>query len=198
MIRAGLPLPPSIRMRLRADAAAEGLALRIRAIRKRFVTVVRNDITAIRSVPGRLYSARVKRAQLLNTTPASSTTMMHMQDFVTRYDDLVDLLCWTAKEGVSDARRARYNELRSWFVDHYEPVRPIVTRFLDTQPEDREPVAAGTPAPRDAFESLFLPHQIDCLIHSDEVIHRIMRTRFAVEVCREQLGSVEWDCVLVG
>jgi hypothetical protein len=121
--------------------------------------------------------------------------MRSMQEFVTRYDDLVDLLCWTAKEGLNDGRRARYSELRLWFVQNYEPVRPIVTRFLDTRPEDREPVVEGTPTPRDAFESLFLPHQIDALINSEAVIHRIIRTRCAVEAFREEL---ERDCVLVG
>jgi hypothetical protein len=118
-----------------------------------------------------------------------------MRDFVTRYDELVDLLCWTAKEGLNDTRRARYGELRHWFVQHYERVRPTVTRFLDTRPEDREAVVDGTPAPRDAFESLFLPYQIDGLIHSDAVIHRIIRTRCAVEAFREELDR---DCLLVG
>ena len=116
-----------------------------------------------------------------------------MEEFVSHYDDLVDLLCWTAKEGLDDGRRARYTELRSWFVDNYEPVRPVVIRYLETRPEDREPIADGTPSPRDAFESLFLPAQIDALIHSEAVIHRIMRTRCAVEAFREEL---ERDCVI--
>lgn len=183
MIRAGMPLPPALRLRLRLDAAAEGIAYRIRTVRKRFVTVARNEVAELQSLP-RL------NGQL-------STDMRSMQEFVSRYDDLVDLLCWTAKEGVSDLRRARYDELRSWFVDNYDPVRADVTRHLDSRPEDREPVAVGTPAPRDAFESLFLPSQIDTLINSDAVIHRIMRTRYAVEACREEMTQ-EQGCALVG
>ena len=180
MIRAGLPLPPALRMRLRMDAAAEGIAQKIRTVRRRFVSVARSRS----EMDGQNDRVRSESLEILE--------VRSMQEFVSRYDDLVDLLCWTAKEGPSDMRRARYSELRSWFVQNYEPVRPRVLRYLDTLPDDREPVASGTEHPRDAFESLFLPHHIDSLIHSDAVIHRIMRTRCAVEAFREEL---ERDCV---
>jgi hypothetical protein len=189
MIRAGMPLPPALRLRLKADAAAEGFARQIRIVRRRFVGVVRNDIDRLRQLDGASTRSHAAFDRL------SADAMRKLEEFISRYDDLVDLLCWTAKEGANESRRARYAELRAWFVNHYEQVRPALIRHLEIEAEDRVPIVAGTPRPRDAFESLFLPAKIDLLINSDSVIHRIMRTRFAVEACREEL---ERACVLAG
>jgi hypothetical protein len=60
---------------------------------------------------------------------------------------------------------------------------------LMNEPEDRLPAERGARPPRDAFESLFLPKNVDAIINSETVISRIMRTRCALDSYREQLES---------
>ena len=102
-----------------------------------------------------------------------------MHEFERHYNDLVDLLCGSAKEGVDDYRRARYGELRVWLISHYEPLRAPLLRYLDTD---------GESAPCDAFESLFLPTELEEVINSEGVIFRIIETRRALNAC---LNSTE-------
>jgi len=112
-----------------------------------------------------------------------------MPEFEQQYQELVDLLCWSAKDGVHDSRDTRYAELRAWFLDHYEPLRPALLPHLRIEPEDVALVEPGGIAPRDAFESLFLPTDVDALINSDTIICRIMRTRCAVDALHDQLDA---------
>jgi hypothetical protein len=118
------------------------------------------------------------------TTPAD-----RMPEFERRFDELVDLLCWSAKEGDHEGRDEQYASLRAWFLDNYEPVRPYLMEHLTVEPEDVLPARPGLPAPRDAFESLFLPRDVDSLIHSDTIIFRIIRTRQAVDALRDALNA---------
>jgi hypothetical protein len=99
-----------------------------------------------------------------------------MHEFERHYNDLVDLLCGSAKEGVDDYSRARYGELRGWLISHYEALRATLLRHLDT---DTESAAATC----DAFESLFLPTDIEEVINSEGVIMRIIQTRRALNAC---------------
>lgn len=110
-----------------------------------------------------------------------------MPEFARQFDELVDLLCWSAKEGDHDGRDEQYASLRSWFLTHYEPIRPFLLNHLAAEPEDTLPARPGLPAPRDAFESLFLPRDVDAIINSDTVICRIIRTRRAVDALRDDL-----------
>jgi hypothetical protein len=112
-----------------------------------------------------------------------------MQAFAERYDDLVDLLCWAAQAGPDDEARDRYRRLREWFLSSYESARPVLLEYLEPDDEDTRPLCSG-PTPRDAFESLFLPEEIDALLHGDAVIDRIIRTRMAVEACRHRLDLI--------
>jgi hypothetical protein len=125
-----------------------------------------------------------REAAVRETTPAE-----RMPEFERRFDELVDLLCWSAKEGDHEGRDEQYASLRAWFLDNYEPMRPYLLEYLTVEPEDLVPVRPGMPAPRDAFESLFLPRDIDSLIHSDTVIFRIIRTRQAVDALRDALDA---------
>ena len=112
-----------------------------------------------------------------------------MPEFGRRFDDLVDLLCWSAKEGDHEGRDEQYAGLRAWFLANYESARPLLLEYLISEPEDVVPARPGQPAPRDAFESLFLPRDIDSIINSDTVICRIIRTRQAVDSLQEALDA---------
>jgi hypothetical protein len=112
-----------------------------------------------------------------------------MPEFGRRFDELVDLLCWSAKEGDHDGRDEQYAELRAWFIGNYEPVRPLLLEYLTSEADDMIPARPGQPAQRDAFESLFLPRDIDSIINSDTVICRIIRTRQAVDALHEALDA---------
>jgi hypothetical protein len=111
-------------------------------------------------------------------------------EFAERYDDLVDLLCWTAKEGVTDGSQKEYSDLRDWFLRSYESVRPNLLTQLVEEEDDRIILAGMDRVARDAFETLFLPPHVGAVIHSEAVILRIMRTRIAVEACRRGLAPV--------
>jgi len=183
MIRIGLPVPTVLRLRLRAQIAAERVARTAQSIRQGVLAVVRTDLILIR----RLSLVRVRRSRVVARPAADPAALM--PEFERQYQELVDLLCWSAKDGVHDRRDARYAELRAWFLVNYDPLRPALLPHLQIVQEDLVPAEPGEVAPRDAFESLFLSASVDALIHSDTVIFRIMRTRCAVDALRDELDS---------
>jgi len=179
MIRIGLPQPIVLRLRLRTQIAVNRLERSARAAREGVLTFVRKELEVLRDIP----------RFLIRRSAATVDPVAILPEFEARYQSLVDLLCWAAKEGVHDNRDARYAELRTWFLKNYESIRPALLRHLDTGPGDVAPAGSGAPAPRDAFESLFLPDNVDALIHSETIISRIMRTRRALDAYREQVDS---------
>lgn len=112
-----------------------------------------------------------------------------MHEFESRFDELVDLLCWSAKDGDHEGRDECYASLRAWFLSNYEPLRPLLLNHLKIAPEDVVPARPGQPVPRDAFESLFLPRDVDAIIHSDTVVFRLIRTRCAVDALRDEVNA---------
>lgn len=172
MIRIGLPAPVVLRLRLRAHIALSQIARQTERIQ--------------RGIRGALWLDREtarQRARMRRVIAISRSTLF--KEFEDRYDQLVALLCWAAKDGIHDGRDARYAELRAWFLRNYPRLQPALTYFLESEPEDRVPAKEGEPIPRDAFESLFLPSDVDALINSETVISRIRRTRNAIDMLRE-------------
>jgi len=112
-----------------------------------------------------------------------------MPEFERKFDDLVDLLCWSAKDGDHEGRDEEFALLRRWFVDHFDAIRPYLLNHLVTKPEDLHPARIGQPSPRDAFESLFLSRDVDSIINSETVICRIIRARAAVDALRDELDT---------
>jgi hypothetical protein len=161
-----------LRLRLRAHIALSQAARQTERIRQGVLDALWLDRETVR-----------QRARMRRITAISQSALF--KEFEDRYDQLVDLLCWAAKDGIHDGRDARYAELRAWFLKYYRRLQPALTHYLESEPEDRIPAKEGEPAPQDAFESLFLPTDVDALINSETIISRIMRTRCAVDILRE-------------
>lgn len=194
MIRPGLPVPTLLRLRLQVQLTSNRVARSTRKLRQEVQTIIHNDLAALRNVP-RLLPLPFQKARVeLASVPAvlSPVEMLAlMQDFDAHFQQLVDLFCWAAKDGIHDDRDERYAALRTWFLANYEPLRPRLLEHLEIQPDDLIVAEAGGTPSRDAFESLFLPTNVDAIINSESVIYRIMRTRCAVDACRDQMERIE-------
>jgi hypothetical protein len=92
--------------------------------------------------------------------------------FSNHYEDLVDLLCWAAKDGVHTDRDARYAELRAWMHLNYHRVRPLLRPHLGPW--------EGT---LDPFEELFAPESVDDVINDAAGILYVTQTRRALDAC---------------
>ncbi len=169
MIRVGMPLPTFVRLYIRAQIAAQQARRTTSDVRLSVRLTGRNllDRAAVVLLRGQ-------------RTPHSCSSEVTVHEFVERYEDLIDLLCWSANEGVKDHHRVRYTRLREWFIDHYHALRPDLVRYL---PEgwDRNALC-------DPFESLFIPVHLDAVVNSDTVIGHITATRAAVETVREEMA----------
>lgn len=94
--------------------------------------------------------------------------------FYDRYEQLVDVLCWAARDTVHDGCDERYQQVRSWLIEHYAPVRQALAPFI-------QQVNAEHYGNRheDPFEKLFAPKQVMQVIEQDEgdLLDRIIITR---------------------
>lgn len=94
--------------------------------------------------------------------------------FYEQYEQLVDVLCWAARDTVHDGCDEQYQQVRNWFTEHYAPVRramaPIIRQVLAEQD--------GNPK-EDPFEKLFAPAHVMQVIGGDEgdLLGRIIVTR---------------------
>lgn len=174
MTRSGLRLPPSIEARLHYRGV-------LPAIRRTADAAGATLAGAPAAGPARVAVPDMAEAR----DPADGGELL--ERFEDHYQDLVDLLCWSAKDGVHDGRDARYARLRAWFLVHYDVLRPFVLPYLDEQPDDRVALEQGQPTPRDAFEALFTPCSVDAIINSPDVISRIQRTRNALDAYYAEL-----------
>lgn len=94
------------------------------------------------------------------------------QAFVEQYEELVDLLCWTAQEGVHAEHRALYTELRRWMCANYRKVRTPLRPYW---------VEPGAPEQIDPFEALFAAESIEAFINAPDSITDLMMSRTALE-----------------
>lgn len=180
MIRLGLPTPTLLRLRVRAQIAMNRISRQARYIREWVHYAVSLPWVVVSRTP-QLFHHFVKDS----SPPAASL----LPDLEAHFQNLIDLLCWAAQDGVHPERDARYAEVRDWFLQHYEKIRPEILPFLEQALEDTLPLEMGEPAPRDAIESLFLPSRIDSNIHSSTVIARVYRARRAIDRYREHISS---------
>ena len=191
MIRIGLRTPTLLRLPFRSPSYQSGESPARKAPEQNqkahnHANERESRLTSLQSINPFYWIRRLSPE--IPTGPDAVTALNHFEE---RYQKLIDLLCWSAQEGVQADGIRRYVELRGWFLQNYDSVRPALTRHLSAEHEDTQPHGAGEPAPRDAFESLFLPASLDALIHSDTVISRIQRTRTALEAYRDQQVKTE-------
>ena len=109
--------------------------------------------------------------------------LRHRQDlqaFEEQYEELVDLLCWAAKDGIHTDRDARYSELRKWMCTHYRKVRSQLRPYW---------VEPGVPEPLDPFEALFARESVDAFINAPDGISDLMLTRAALDAYHEDRAS---------
>ncbi len=102
--------------------------------------------------------------------------LTQLADFSVHYEDMVDLLCWAAKEGANVEQSRKYSEMRVWMQAHYGLMRPRLRSFLET-PDDQF----------DPFECLFVPRNLEDVINDMSAIENVMLTRSALDAYRETL-----------
>ena len=111
---------------------------------------------------------------------AETRRMTELAAFEQKYEDLVDLLCWAAKDGVRPDHAARYAELRGWMCGNYRLVRSSLRPYW-TEPNVAESA--------DPFESLFTSEDLDGVINAPTAIEDMMVTRAALDSYREALSE---------
>lgn len=97
--------------------------------------------------------------------------------FEDKYEDLVDLLCWAAKEGANAKQAGRYAELREWMQPHYGLLRPRLRPFLNTPANVFDP-----------FECLFGPRSLDEVINDLDAIDNVIQARAALDAYRDTVS----------
>lgn len=166
MIRVGLPPTMLPRLRLHWHSVTALYARQTRALREygtRTTGVTREWWRQL------LLNSR-NRLNLRARAAARQQAQFRL--FEEKYEDLVDLLCWAAKEGVQSDRDARYAELRRWMLAHYRTVRPRLRPYFQE---------TSTAECADPFEALFFPERLSEVIHAENGIEIVMRTRAALE-----------------
>jgi hypothetical protein len=100
--------------------------------------------------------------------------------FIERYEELIDLLCWAAKDGVHTERDARYAALRQWMQLNYHKLRPRLRAHLE-----------AWEGPFDPFEELFAPECVDDVINGSDSITYVIQTRAALEAYSAELYAAD-------
>ncbi len=94
--------------------------------------------------------------------------------FYDRYEQLVDVLCWAARDTVHDGCDEQYREIRGWLMDNYAPMRRALEPFI------QQALAESDHNTRqDPFEMLFAPEHVMQVIEQDDgdLLGRIILTR---------------------
>lgn len=181
MIRIGPPSGSIEHVRARAVLASKCISFGAVKARRTVITTIRHDLDVIARIAVQM------SPKVLSAARSASARRLRIEAFDERFQLHVDLLCEAAKYGPAAGDAVRYDAQRAWFLDHYEPIRTEVLAYL----EDHEEDDLSTPCllvPRDAFEALFLPIDLDSVIHSSYALSRIMRTRAALDFCMANLN----------
>lgn len=110
---------------------------------------------------------------------AQKRALARLIQFEERYEDLVDLLCWSAKDGIHTDRDKRYAEVRDWMARNYPRVRPHLLCHWQKEQAERDPFAA-----------LFASENVEEVINNVGGIEDMLRSRAALETCRAELERV--------
>ena len=171
----GLPLPTT---------HASGLRLSWRHARTVFARqapILKASILRVVSVTHVLWNRLSNAAQNLLNLRARARQRQRALFIVfeQQYDNLVDLLCASAHEGIRPDREIAYARTRSWMLAHY----PCIARHIRPHWQ----IAAKDAV--DPFLALFTQSALDGVINEDDAIHDIMRSRMALEAYRVELDT---------
>src|SRR5437016_2367291 len=120
MIRIGLRPPTLLRLRLRPPTYQTGEPSARKAPEHIHEAQRRDNErgprpTSLKSINPFFWIRR--HSPEIPTGPDAVTALNHFEE---RYQKLIDLLCWSAQEGVQADGVRRYGELRGWFLQNYD------------------------------------------------------------------------------
>ncbi len=121
------------------------------------------------------------RERFTNRPDSVRQKRARMNEFESAYEELVDLLCLTAHEGVRKDSKSKYARMRAWMRQGYPKVQKTLYPFW------QEADKVGD----DPFERLFAPSDIEEVINCHACIENITRSRWAMEECIESLKTAK-------
>lgn len=94
--------------------------------------------------------------------------------FYDRYEQLVDVLCWAARDTIHDGCNERYQQIRGWFLVNYSAVQKMLKPFIRQVMSEQD----GNPN-EDPFEKLFSSAHVMQVIEQDngDLMRCIIATR---------------------
>lgn len=171
-----LELPPALFPRLNQHWQAACSYFQRQSVSLRFLT-----LRAVKMPVVCWHGLSVRYSTRWSLRARSEVRRQHdFRAFEAQYEELVDLLCWAAKEGVEAERLARYAELRRWMCTHYRKVRSQLRPYW---------VETGVPEPLDPFEALFTAESIESFINAPDSITDLMQTRAALDAYHDARGA---------
>lgn len=173
MIHIGPP-PGLARLRLHWHVARTNFERQTEVVREYVIGVGEAAQALQQRVAARFISAVSLRAR------ANARQMLRLTKFESAYEEMVDVICWAAKEESDPRQDERFASLRVAMRLSYRPLRRDLRRHW---------VSAEEPEAEDPFEALFQPDDIDIVINAATGIESMMLTRAAFESYRAELDS---------
>lgn len=159
---------------------------RLRAVKSYFVSQ-NNEVSHYSIKSGtnvlmnwRRLASRI-RERFTNRPENDKQKRARLNEFERGYEELVDLLCLTAHEGILKDSKSKYARMRAWMRQRYPRVQKTLYPFWHEADEAGE----------DPFERLFAPTDIEDVINCYACIENITRSRWAMEECIESLKKVK-------
>ncbi len=166
MIRIGLPSPLFFKLRLRAQIASNHIIHQSNELRRCYA-----EHFSLGEKTKILKSGAI--SSVFSSQKKSSYQMRILSELSANHQDLVDLLCSAAKNGLRKEDFPRYAHLREWFLKNYfSQCRPILNKSMADNGSTN--VLNGE---NDPFALLFTNPTILEAIHSYEVLGAIVQSR---------------------
>jgi hypothetical protein len=170
-IRIGLPTVAGPRLNVGWNATRQSFAGHIRSLQLTAERLVRTPF----AWGIRLAVDFRRRFSLRNRVMRRQRALL--KAFDDRYEQLVDLLCWSAQSSTIGSKESRYRDLRSWMRNHYGSLRSHLLPHWSN----------STPSARDPFESLIACDRLDEVLSSYSSIEDMMLCRKALDAYRISL-----------
>ncbi len=168
------PPPGLARLRLHWHNARLNFERQTETVRQ-FVTGAGENAQAwTRQIQARFISAVSLRAR------ANARQIERLTKFEAAYEEIVDVVCWAAKEDADPRQDERFARSRVAMRMAYRPVRRDMRAHW---------LCPGDAEATDPFEALYQPDDIDIVINAATGIDSMMRTRAALDAYREHLDS---------